>query len=66
MKVRHRRLGGLLRHKRRKDMETVSINLENGSYLLMKGSPQRFWRHQLPKSSAPMGPRVNLTFRVIT
>ncbi len=54
-----------MRHKQRKDIETVNINLENGSYLLMKGSTQRLWKHQLPKSSAPMGARVNLTFRVI-
>jgi len=54
-----------MRHKQRKDIETVSINLENGSYLLMKGSTQRLWKHQLPKSSAPMGARVNLTFRFI-
>jgi alkylated DNA repair dioxygenase AlkB len=54
-----------LRHKQRKDIETVSIGLAHGSFLLMKGSTQRFWKHQLPKSSAPVGPRVNLTFRVI-
>jgi alkylated DNA repair dioxygenase AlkB len=54
-----------MRHKQRKDIETVNINLENGSYLLMKGSTQRLWKHQLAKSSAPMGARVNLTFRVI-
>lgn len=54
-----------LRHKHRKDLETVSINLGNGSLLVMRGSTQRFWQHQLPKSSAPVGARINLTFRVI-
>ncbi len=42
-----------------------SVNLENGSLLLMKGGLQQFWEHRIPKSTRPMRPRVNLTFRVI-
>ena len=42
-----------------------NIILEHGSLLLMKGTTQRFWKHQIPKTSKPIGPRINLTFRVI-
>ena len=42
-----------------------SIILENGSLLVMKGATQHFWKHQVPKTAKPIGPRINLTFRVI-
>ncbi|HWR93640.1 MAG TPA: alpha-ketoglutarate-dependent dioxygenase AlkB [Flavobacterium sp.] len=42
-----------------------NILLENGSLLLMKGTTQHFWKHQIPKTSKNIGPRINLTFRVI-
>jgi len=42
-----------------------SIKLETGSLLLMKGDLQHYWEHQVPKSKAVMGPRLNLTFRII-
>lgn len=42
-----------------------NILLEHGSLLLMKGTPQHFWKHQIPKTSKPIGSRINLTFRVI-
>ena len=41
------------------------ISLENGSLLLMKGTTQHFWKHQIPKTSKPIAPRINLTFRII-
>jgi alkylated DNA repair dioxygenase AlkB len=41
------------------------IILENGSLLLMKGETQHFWKHQIPKTAKPIGPRINLTFRII-
>ena len=41
------------------------IMLTHGSYLLMQGPTQHHWLHQIPKSKQPMGPRINLTFRVI-
>jgi len=31
----------------------------------MAGPTQHHWRHQIPKSARPHGPRINLTFRVI-
>lgn len=42
-----------------------NIILENGSLLLMKGTTQHFWKHQIPKTLKPIGSRINLTFRVI-
>ncbi len=42
-----------------------SIVLEHGSLLLMKGTTQHFWKHQIPKTSKPVGDRINLTFRII-
>lgn len=41
------------------------ILLESGSLLLMKGETQHFWKHQIPKTAKPIGPRINLTFRSI-
>jgi len=43
--------------------ETVSIELENGSLLEMKGSVQTHWWHALIKSKKVTDPRINLTFR---
>jgi len=54
-----------LRHRRRKDLEPVVIDLESGSLLIMRGDTQRFWKHEVPKSRRVDGPRVNLTFRQI-
>ncbi len=41
------------------------ILLGHGSLLLMKGSTQYYWLHQLPKTARPIGERINLTFRII-
>ena len=45
--------------------EVVSIKLENGSLLIMKGMTQKYWLHQLPKTKKIIGSRINLTFRSI-
>ena len=42
-----------------------NILLEHGSLLVMKGTTQHFWKHQIPKTSKIIGSRINLTFRVI-
>ncbi|MCG2461202.1 alpha-ketoglutarate-dependent dioxygenase AlkB [Flavobacteriaceae bacterium F89] len=41
------------------------ILLEHGSLLLMQGSTQHHWLHQIPKTAKPIKERINLTFRVI-
>jgi len=43
--------------------ETISIQLENGSLLEMKGTIQTHWLHTLPKSKKISESRINLTFR---
>jgi len=50
-----------LQHKRSK--QSYGLDLEHGSLLLMAGKTQHCWRHQVPKTQTPVGPRVNLTFR---
>lgn len=45
--------------------QKLKINLEHGSLLIMKGTTQHFWKHQIPKTAKPIGPRINLTFRII-
>ena len=42
-----------------------NIVLEHGSLLLMQGTTQHFWKHQIPKTAKPIGARLNLTFRFI-
>jgi len=54
-----------LRHKYRKELDKLEIPLTHGSYLLMAGSTQHFWEHQIPKTAREIGPRINLTFRII-
>lgn len=45
--------------------ETVSVELEHGSLLVMKGATQTHWLHSLPPTKKVSQPRVNLTFRTI-
>jgi alkylated DNA repair dioxygenase AlkB len=45
--------------------EKLEIELTHGSLLIMEGELQHFWQHQVPKTSKPIGERINLTFRVI-
>lgn len=54
-----------LRHKFRKDIDQVEIPLHHGSLLLMAGTTQSFWEHQVPKTARDILPRINLTFRQI-
>ena len=44
---------------------TAKMVLEPGSLLIMKGSTQHHWHHQLPKTARKVAPRINLTFRII-
>lgn len=43
----------------------VSLDLEDGSLLLMQDETQTHWLHSLPKASRVQAPRINLTFRTI-
>lgn len=52
-----------LRHKFRKEIPQVEIPLHHGSFLLMAGTTNSFWQHQVPKTARDVLPRINLTFR---
>ena len=54
-----------LKHNNKIELKKFDIPLTNGSLLLMKGTTQHFWKHQIPKSAKPLSPRINLTFRLI-
>lgn len=54
-----------LKHRTRKDLKPVSIELTDGSLLLMAGDLQKHWLHGIDKASQPKSPRINLTFRTI-
>jgi len=49
---------------RRKD--TTEMTLAHGSLLVMLPGMQAEWLHWVPKAAREVGPRINLTFRVMT
>lgn len=51
--------------KHKQTHETVSLMLEHGSLLIMKGTTQTNWLHRLPPTKTVTKPRINLTFRMI-
>ena len=52
-----------LRHKETKEM--VRVDLEDGSLLVMSGLSQQCWVHQIAKTKTLVGPRINLTYRLV-
>ncbi|MBD2136312.1 alpha-ketoglutarate-dependent dioxygenase AlkB [Anabaena sp. FACHB-1237] len=54
-----------LRHKFNKGLDKVELVLNHGSLLIMQGTTQEYWQHQIPKTAKVISPRINLTFRVI-
>jgi alkylated DNA repair dioxygenase AlkB len=53
-----------LKHKKRKDLK-ASIELTQGSVLIMRGDTQAKWLHQVPKTAKHVEERLNLTFRLV-
>ena len=51
----------LFKHK--KNQQTVALQLEHGSLLVMKDATQTNWLHRLPPTTKINTPRINLTFR---
>lgn len=43
----------------------LALPLGHGSLLRMAGGTQRYYRHALPRTARPVGPRLNLTFRQV-
>ena len=54
-----------LSFKHKASKQTVSVLLEKGSLLVMKGTTQTNWLHRLPPTKKVKTPRINLTFRTI-
>lgn len=52
---------------RKKDDHQTKLELKlgHGDFLVMGKNTQKFWQHQVPKSSKSSQPRINLTFRVL-
>ena len=53
------------RIKHNKTKETRSFELANGTLIVMAGTMQQFWKHEVPKTTQTVGERINLTFRWI-
>lgn len=53
-----------LKYKEEKDLK-FDLELEHGSLLLMQGSTQHFWKHELTKTKKKVSSRINLTYRRI-
>ncbi|WP_437221852.1 alpha-ketoglutarate-dependent dioxygenase AlkB family protein [Planctomicrobium sp. SH661] len=53
------------RIKHNKSRETRSFQVGNGTLIIMAGTMQQFWKHEVPKTRVNVGERINLTFRHI-
>ncbi len=54
-----------LKHKFDLGKKTVVLPITDGSLVVMKDELQHFWQHKITKTKKLIGPRVNLTFRMI-
>ncbi len=45
--------------------ETKTFSASNGTLIIMAGTMQQFWKHEVPKTKEKVGERINLTFRKI-
>jgi alkylated DNA repair dioxygenase AlkB len=44
----------------------ISLELQPGSVVIMRGASQQMWEHRVPKSKKVFGARINITFRIIS
>ena len=45
--------------------EIKAFDVSNGTLIIMAGTMQQFWKHDVPKTKENCGERINLTFRKI-
>ncbi len=45
--------------------ETKAFEVGHGTLMIMAGTMQQFWQHEVPKTKKRVGERINLTFRKI-
>jgi len=53
------------RIKHNKIKEVLSFQVTNGTLIIMAGTMQQFWKHEVPKTKEAVGERINLTYRKI-
>ncbi len=53
------------RIKHDKTKETMSFPVGHGTLIIMAGTMQQFWKHEIPKTKQPVEERINLTYRQI-
>jgi alkylated DNA repair dioxygenase AlkB len=53
------------RIKHNKTKETRSFQVGHGTLIIMAGTMQQFWKHEIPKTKENVGERINLTFRQV-
>ena len=52
-----------IRHNETRETKTFLAN--HGTLIIMAGTMQQFWQHEVPKTKQVVGERINLTFRKI-
>lgn len=52
-----------IRHNKSKEMKSFLVS--HGTLIIMAGTLQQFWKHEVPKTTENVGERINLTFRHI-
>ena len=53
-----------IRHHRTKEKRSFEVG--NGTLIVMAGTMQQYWKHEVLKTDDPVGERINLTFRTLT
>ncbi len=53
------------RIKHNETKEKMEFEVSNGTLIIMAGTMQQFWKHEVPKTREIVGQRINLTFRQI-
>jgi alkylated DNA repair dioxygenase AlkB len=52
-----------IRHNTTKETKTFPVS--HGTLIIMAGTMQQFWKHEVPKTKENVGERINLTYRFI-
>ncbi|MGI9319585.1 MAG: alpha-ketoglutarate-dependent dioxygenase AlkB family protein [bacterium] len=55
----------LMKHRTNKKQDTIKLDLNHGSLLIMSGATQKNWKHSISRTRAEVEARINLTFRRI-
>ncbi|MBV9125536.1 MAG: alpha-ketoglutarate-dependent dioxygenase AlkB [Planctomycetes bacterium] len=52
-----------IRHNQTRETRTFPVG--HGTLIIMAGTMQQFWKHEVPKTQESVGERINLTYRFI-